>query len=163
MLITVKNKDTLIIDEFKFRCCIGKNGLTKNKLEGDKKTPKGIFKLGSVYYRKDRVKKPNTNLKIKIIKSNHGWCNDFKNKNYNKEIILSKNNKGEKIYRKDHKYDYFVQIKYNSPNAKPLKGSAIFLHLTKNFKPTAGCIAVDFNSMLIILKLLTLKSKIKIC
>ena len=37
MLITVKNKDTLIIDEFKFRCCIGKNGLTKNKLEGDKK------------------------------------------------------------------------------------------------------------------------------
>ena len=131
MLITVKNKDTLIIDEFKFRCCIGKNGLTKNKLEGDKKTPKGIFKLGSVYYRKDRKKKPITNLKIKIIKSNHGWCNDFKNKNYNKEIILSKNNKGEKIYRKDHKYDYFVQIKYNSPNAKPLKGSAIFYILQK--------------------------------
>ena len=45
MTIIVKNKDTLIFDEFKFRCCIGKNGSSKNKIEGDKKTPKGEFKL----------------------------------------------------------------------------------------------------------------------
>ena len=45
MTILVKNKHTLQIDEFKFKCCIGKKGSTSNKKEGDKKTPKGTFKL----------------------------------------------------------------------------------------------------------------------
>ena len=40
MIILVKNKYTLHIDEFKFRCSIGKKGLTAKKKEGDKKTPK---------------------------------------------------------------------------------------------------------------------------
>ena len=39
MTILVKNKHTLQVDDFKFRCCIGKNGATKNKKEGDNKTP----------------------------------------------------------------------------------------------------------------------------
>ena len=65
MLITIKNKDTLIIDEFNLKCCVGKNGFTKNKFEGDNKTPIGTYKLGSVYYRKDRVNKPVTKLKKK--------------------------------------------------------------------------------------------------
>ena len=55
MIIHVKNKNTLIIDDFKFRCCIGKNGLNSNKREGDYSTPKGIFSLKKLYFRKDRV------------------------------------------------------------------------------------------------------------
>ena len=42
------------------------------------------------------------------------------------------------------------------------RGSAIFLHLTKNYKSTAGCIAVEKKDFLIILKFLTRDSKIKI-
>ena len=49
MTILVKNKHTLHIDGFKFRCCIGKKGLTKNKKEGDKKTPKGTFEIENLY------------------------------------------------------------------------------------------------------------------
>ena len=45
MIIHVKNKNTLIIDDFKLKCCIGKNGLNSNKIEGDYSTPKGIFNL----------------------------------------------------------------------------------------------------------------------
>ena len=60
MLINIKNKDTLTIDEFTLKCCVGKNGFTKNKFEGDNKTPIGTYKLGSVYYRKDRVNQPIT-------------------------------------------------------------------------------------------------------
>jgi len=162
MLITVKNKDTLVIDDFKFKCCIGKSGLTKNKVEGDKKTPIGIYKLGKVYYRADRVKKPSTKLTSKVIEHSLGWCNDSNSKFYNKEIVLNKKLMGEHLFRNDYKYNYFVEIKYNSPKVKPRKGSAIFLHLTKNYKPTAGCIAVSYNSMLIILKLIKKNSKIKI-
>ena len=45
MTILVKNKHTLLFDEFKFKCSIGKNGSSLNKNEGDKKTPKGKFKI----------------------------------------------------------------------------------------------------------------------
>ena len=58
MLINLKNKDTLIIDDFKLKCCIGKKGLKKHKIEGDKSTPKGIFTISTIYYRKDKVDKP---------------------------------------------------------------------------------------------------------
>ena len=64
MPIIIKNKDTLIFDDFTFRCCVGKAGFTKNKVEGDKKTPIGNFKLDSIYFRKDRVNKPKSNLKL---------------------------------------------------------------------------------------------------
>ena len=57
MIIVLKNKHILKIDDFEFKCSIGKKGITKNKVEGDKKTPKGIFKLGPLFYRKDRIKK----------------------------------------------------------------------------------------------------------
>jgi len=162
MKITLKNKYTLKIDDFKFKCCIGKNGLKKNKIEGDKCTPKGTFKLGTLYYRKDRVKKPITSLKIKNIKRNMGWCNDSKNKLYNQEIKVNKNIKHEKLFRKDYKYDYLLVIEYNTKKIKPNKGSAIFIHLTKNFKATAGCIALLQKDFLIMVKLVNKKSTIKI-
>ena len=162
MKITLKNKYTLKVDDFKFKCCIGKNGVKKNKVEGDKCTPNGIFKLGTLYYRKDRVNKPTTNLKIKNIKKNMGWCNDSKNKLYNQEIKVNKNIKHEKLFRKDYKYDYLLVIEYNTKKIKPNKGSAIFIHLTKNFKATAGCIALLQKDFLIMVKLINKKSTIKI-
>ena len=68
MTILLKNKQTLQLDNFTFKCCIGRGGLTKFKKEGDKKTPKGTFKIENLYYRKDRVNKPETSLKcIEII------------------------------------------------------------------------------------------------
>ena len=162
MKITLKNKYTLKIDDFKFKCCIGKNGLKKNKIEGDKYTPKGTFKLGTLYYRKDRVKKPITSLKTKNIKRNMGWCNDSKNKFYNQEVKVNKNIGHEKLFRKDYKYNYLLVIEYNTEKIKPNKGSAIFIHLTKNFKPTEGCIALLQKDFLIMVKLINKKSTIKI-
>ena len=72
MLIKLKNKDTLIFDDFIFRCSIGKNGTKLNKIEGDKTTPKGTFLLKEVYYRADRIKNLKTNLKLKKINPNMG-------------------------------------------------------------------------------------------
>ena len=72
MIIFVKNKDTLLIDDFKFRCSIGKNGFSKKKLEGDLATPKGKFNLGNIYYRADRVQKPLSKLSSIPIKKKYG-------------------------------------------------------------------------------------------
>ena len=162
MKITLKNKYTLKIDDFKFKCCIGRNGFKKNKIEGDKCTPKGAFKLGNLYYRKDRVKKPITKLIVKKIERNMGWCNDSKSKFYNKEIKINKKIKHEKLFRKDYKYNYLLVIEYNTKSTKPNKGSAIFIHLTKNFTPTAGCIALLEKDFLILLKLINKRSIIRI-
>ena len=101
-----------------------------------------IFSLGNLYYRADRVKKPETSLKCIKIKKDMGWCNDSKSKHYNRQININKNIKFEKLYRKDHKYDFFINIEYNSKKIIPFKGSAIFIHLTNNYKTTAGCIAL---------------------
>ena len=161
MLIKLKNKDTLIVDDFKFKCCVGKNGLKRNKIEGDKSTPRGKFSLGKLYYRSDRVNKPITKLKLKKINKNMGWSIDIR-KNYNSEIIINKKIKHEKLFRKDFKYDYLIVINYNTKKKVANRGSAIFIHLTKNFNPTAGCIAIKKNDFLILAKILTRKSKIEI-
>ena len=163
MLLRLKNKEYLIVDEFKFKCSIGKKGLNSKKKEGDHCTPIGVFKIGKVYYRPDRIKKIDTMLKTKTIKKNMGWCDDPYNKNYNKEIVLNKKNKGETLFRKDNAYDILIVVEYNTNKTKPFKGSAIFIHLTKNYGPTEGCIALKNNDLLILLKIINKSSKIQIC
>ena len=163
MTIFVKNKHTLQIDEFKFKCCIGKKGSTSNKKEGDKKSPKGTFKIENLYFREDRMKKPLTLLKCIKIKKDMGWCDDINiPEKYNRRIKVEKKIKHEKLKRKDYKYDLFIPIKYNFSKPIPGLGSCIFIHLTKNFKPTAGCIALNKNDFLIMLKLIKKNTKIKI-
>jgi|TARA_B110000971_G_scaffold200135_1_gene217934 L,D-peptidoglycan transpeptidase YkuD (ErfK/YbiS/YcfS/YnhG family) len=162
MLIKLINKETLRLDDYILKCSIGKNGISSRKKEGDKCTPRGIFKLGKLYYRADRVKKPTTKISTKIIKKNMGWCDDVASKFYNREIKINKKVKHEKLYRDDNVYDYLIVIKYNTKNTKLGKGSAIFLHLTKNYKKTEGCIAVKEKDFLIILNLITTNTKIKI-
>ena len=162
MLIKIKNKDTLIFDEFKLKCSIGKAGIKKNKIEGDKSTPKGIYKLGKLYWRADRVEKPITKLLTKKINKKMGWCNDSRSKFYNKEILIKKNIKHEKLMRKDFKYNYFILIKYNYTKVKKNVGSAIFIHLTKNYKKTSGCIALSKKDFLILAKIVNKNTLIKI-
>ena len=162
MLIKLKNKDTLRIGDFTMRCSIGKNGISSKKKEGDKCTPRGVFSLGKLYYRADRVEKPMSQSSKKIIEKNMGWCDDITSKFYNKEIKINKKIKYEKLFRKDNSYDYLIVINYNTINIKSKKGSAIFIHVTKNYKKTEGCVAVTKNNLLIILKLIDKKTKIKI-
>jgi len=79
---------------------------------------------------------------------------------YNKKIVNKKNIKHEKLFRKDYKYDLLIVISYNRKKIIKNKGSAIFLHLTKDYKPTAGCIALKKKDFLILLKLINKKTKI---
>tara|TARA_B100001063_G_C16747382_1_gene548328 strand:- start:1085 stop:1594 length:510 start_codon:yes stop_codon:yes gene_type:complete len=162
-IIILKNKDTLKFDDFNFKCSIGKKGLTVNKKEGDFKTPVGLFNLGPLFYRKDRIEKPDTRLACKKITSTMGWCNDVYNKRkYNKLINLKEGIKHEKLYRSDYKYNLMIPISFNTKSRVLGKGSAIFIHLTKNYKKTAGCIALKEKDLLILLKLINKKTKILI-
>ena len=162
MLITLKNKELLIEYDFILKCAIGKSGTKMRKKEGDNATPTGTFSIGKLYYRPDRVKKPLTKIPLKKIKKNMGWCDDPRSKNYNKEVKLKSKIKCEKLFRKDDSYNYFIVINYNVKKIEPYKGSAIFIHLSKNYKPTAGCIALKQKDFLILAKTINKKTKIKI-
>jgi L,D-peptidoglycan transpeptidase YkuD (ErfK/YbiS/YcfS/YnhG family) len=162
MKIIIIKKDTLLYDEFEFKCSIGKNGKSTKKIEGDNKTPKGLYALGPLYFRKDRISKLSTKLKKIEIKKNFGWCDDVKSKFYNKLIKINNKIRHEKLYRNDKKYDLLIPIEYNSKKPKKNKGSAIFIHLTRNYKKTQGCVAIKEKDMLILLKLINKKTKIKI-
>ena len=162
MNIIVKNKNTLILDDFEFKCCIGKYGFTKKKIEVDKKTPRGLFRLDNLFFRKKMYNSPKTKLKKIMIKKNMGWCDDPKSQKYNSLIKISKKFNHEKMFRNDGKYDLLIPIKYNMKNPVKGKGSAIFLHLTKDYKSTNGCIALKKKDFLILLKLINQNKKIKI-
>ena len=161
MIIYLKNKHTLKVDEFNFKCSIGKKGLSLKKKEGDKKTPKGTFHIDKLYFRGDKKYDIKTSLETIKIKKNMGWCDDVNYpKQYNKLIKIKKNIRHEKLKRKDNKYNLLIPIKYNFDKPKVGLGSCIFIHLTKNYKPTAGCIALKEKDFLIMLKIINKDTKI---
>mgnify|MGYP001335869118 FL=1 len=162
MQLILNSKDTLLFDEFKFKCSIGKNGFTSKKIEGDKKTPKGTYSLGPLFYREDKFPNLKTRLKKVPITKNMGWCDDVKSKKYNKLIRVNKKIRHEKMYRNDSTYDLLIPIHYNTKKIIKNKGSAIFIHLTKDYKPTAGCISLTKKDFLILLSLINKNTKIKI-
>ena len=157
------NKNHLLYKGYKLKCCVGKSGIKKAKKEGDLATPKGTFKLGPLYYRKDRIKLPKCKIKKKIIKKNMGWCNDSKSSRYNKEINFPYNYSAEKLYKKENTYDLILLIKYNVSPVIKKRGSAIFLHIAKkNYQPTQGCVAISKKNFLRIITLINNKTSIMI-
>ena len=155
---SIIKKHLLLYKGYKLKCSIGKSGVSQSKKEGDLTTPKGLFGLGLLYYRKDKIKL----LKCKIKKS-MGWCDDGRSKKYNQEIYFPFKYGAEKLYRKDRIYDIFINIKYNQLPIVKGKGSAIFLHLSnKKYKPTSGCVAIQKKDFLKILPLINNKTKISI-
>ena len=83
------------------------------------------------------------------------WSDDSNSKDYNKLIKVTNSHK-EIMYRNDHIYDLILVVNYNIYPIIPNKGSAIFLHISKdNNSPTQGCVALnldDFREILITLK-----------
>lgn len=136
-----------------YKCAIGKNGTTENKIEGDGKTPIGRFEIRKVLFRKDKIIKPQTNLPIEEIQDNDAWCDDANDENYNQQIKLPYNVSHEKLWRDDDIYDIVAVLGCNDNPPIPGKGSAIFIHIAKqDFPPTAGCIAFHREDLLEILK-----------
>ena len=157
------NKNFLTYKDYKVKCAIGKRGIGKKRREGDLITPKGLFKIKKVYFRKDKVRGLKTKFSMKAITKNMGWCDDPESNKYNQLIKYPFPFNAEKLYRNDNIYDIVIVLDFNSKPIKKNKGSAIFLHVTKkNYKPTRGCVAIKKNELKKLLKLFTLQTRIKI-
>lgn len=142
----------------KFAVVVGKNGLAwsddarmkaetePHKIEGDGKSPAGIFDLTSAFGSSEKpgfVKLPYTQLK----KSTE-CVDDSRSVNYNR--IVDKNNVGvfdwassERMLAVGEQYDLGVFVAHNSLPPVKERGSCIFLHIWKDDSTgTAGCTAM---------------------
>ena len=91
------------------------------------------------------------------------WCDDIKSSYYNRQVYLPTEFSHEKLYRKDRIYDIIITLDYNTNPIIKNKGSAIFLHVAKkNYKPTAGCIALKKKDLMQLLSVIKKDNKIKI-
>ena len=125
------NKKYLTYNQYKVKCAVGKRGIGLKKKEGDLITPIGEFRIKYILYRKDRVKKIQSKLKMVIIKKNMGWCNDPASKNYNRMINLPFSTSYERLFRKENIYDIILVLDYNMNPVIKNRGSAIFIHIAK--------------------------------
>ena len=156
------NKNYLTYNKLKIKCAIGKKGIGYKRKEGDLITPSGQYKIKFVLYREDRVKIL-TKLKKKVIKKNMGWCDDPKSVHYNKLVKLPFAHKHEKLFKKENIYDIILVLNYNMNPIKKNKGSAIFIHVSKNnYKKTEGCVAIKKINLIKLLKEINPNTKIKI-
>ena len=162
-MIIVKKSGYLQYKNLKFRCALGKAGIKKKEKEGDNVTPKGIFKITSMYYRPDRIKNIITAIKKIKIKKNMGWCDDPDSHFYNQQISLPNKFGHEKLYRNDSLYDLILVLNYNVNPIIKNKGSAIFIHVAKkNYKKTKGCIALKKKHLIELISKIKKNTKIKI-
>ena len=162
MNIKLKNK-FLYSNEYKIKCAVGKRGITDKKLEGDNKTPSGIFRFISIFYRKDRISIAKSHLQKVVIKKNMGWCDDSNSKFYNNLIKFPFLCSAEKLWLTENIYDIIVIISYNINPTIKKKGSAIFLHIAKkNYTPTKGCVAISKKDMKLLIGKINYKTKFRI-
>ena len=162
-MIIINKSGYLKYKNFKFKCALGKSGIGRKRKEGDNITPKGTFSVIKIYYRRDRIKKLSSKFKpIKITKK-MGWCDDPKSKKYNQLIKLPTKYSHEILYRKENIYDLILVLNYNMKPIIKNKGSAIFIHVAKkNYKKTAGCIALKKVDLINLVKEIKRNTKVHI-
>jgi len=153
MDIEVFPPDKLIWFDQTCHCVLGWGSVCANKYEGDGVTPVGRWPLRSVYYRPDRISRPNTLLPPQALKPEDGWCDDPKNAAYNQHIKKPFAASYEDLWREDGVYDLIVVLGHNDSPIQPDKGSAIFMHVVKpDLSPTEGCVALALDDLVEILK-----------
>ena len=133
------------------RCALGRSGIiaADAKKEGDGATPLGIWPMRQVFWRADRLPRPETALPADALIPEAGWCDDPESPFYNRPVLLPFAASHEKLWREDHVYDLVVVLGYNDDPVAPGRGSAIFLHIARpDYSPTEGCIACTQDDLL---------------
>ncbi len=141
---------------------LGRSGIRANKREGDGATPRGCFKLVRLWWRADRMPRPRTLLPVRRIGKNDGWCENPTDRQYNRPISV-KGGAGDRLWRNDRLYDFIIEIDHNTRPRVAGRGSAVFIHVARpGFGPTAGCVALEANSLRWLLEQLGPKTRIDI-
>lgn len=151
--------------DVKCQCVLGRSGVIEaaQKREGDGASPLGTWRLKRVFYRPDRLARPETSLPVIPLAKQDGWCDAPDHPLYNRPVTLPFDASHEKLWRDDHVYDLIVELSHNDDPVIAHLGSAVFLHLSHDdFRPTEGCVAIPRDQMQAVLRAASPESTIKI-
>jgi L,D-peptidoglycan transpeptidase YkuD (ErfK/YbiS/YcfS/YnhG family) len=138
----------LLAGPFVLPVALGRGGIRANKREGDGGTPRGAFRLRRVWWRADRAVRPRTQLPVRPIRADDGWCEDPRDRRYNQAVRRPADHAGDRLWRADHLYDFIVEIDHNTRPRIAGRGSAVFIHVARpGFAPTAGCVALKIGAL----------------
>ena len=144
----VRSQGWLTAGPFRCKVALGRAGIGANKREGDGATPRGHFHVLRLWWRPDRLCRPQTRLPLRRIGRNDGWCEDPADRRYNRPVKLSTRQTGDRLWREDHLYDLIIELDHNTRPRIAGRGSAVFVHIARpGFAPTAGCVALADNSL----------------
>lgn len=138
----------LTCGSLRFRCALGRSGISIAKREGDGASPRGIYVVREGYYRGDKLRRPPTLLPLRRTRPEDGWCDAVGDRNYNRGIRHPYPASAERMWRSDGLYDLVVVMGYNDRPRIQGRGSAIFMHVAKpGYSPTEGCIALKRSDL----------------
>ena len=147
----------------KMRCALGRNGVSRDRKEGDGTTPVGVFPIREEFYRADRVGEFECALPARPIGENDGWCDDPDDPAYNRLIGLPHPARHERMWREDNLYDIVVVLGYNDDPPVPGKGSGIFLHAASgDYAPTEGCVAISEANLITLVREIPLGGTLRV-
>lgn len=152
---TVTPSGTFDFNGQALRAALGKSGVIaeSDKREGDKATPIGRWPVRRVLYRPDRGEAPVTDLPVRAIRADDGWCDAPEDAAYNRPVRLPYPASAESMMREDGLYDVVVILGHNDDPPVSGAGSAIFLHCARpDYGPTLGCVALAKTELLEVLK-----------
>ncbi len=125
------------------RVALGRSGINVNKREGDGTTPAGRYRLVRLWWRPDRLPRPQTLLPVKPIRITDAWCEVPSERQYNKPISVAPGQPGDRLWRSDALYDLIIEIDHNRRPRVAGRGSAVFIHVARaELAPTAGCVSL---------------------
>jgi L,D-peptidoglycan transpeptidase YkuD (ErfK/YbiS/YcfS/YnhG family) len=138
----------------KYACAIGRSGVIDEaaKREGDGATPRGSYPVRYLYWRPDRLSRPQTGIEMFELSPTSGWCDDPADAAYNRPVSLPYPGRTEALWRDDHIYDVILVIGHNDDPPIAGRGSAIFFHIARpNYEATEGCVALAQDDLLTLL------------
>jgi L,D-peptidoglycan transpeptidase YkuD (ErfK/YbiS/YcfS/YnhG family) len=142
------SRGRLVAGALSLPCALGRGGVRRGKREGDGRSPAGRLAVLGGFYRADRLRRPRTLLALRPIRPDDGWCDDPRDRRYNRPVRRPYPASHEAMWRDDDLYDVVLDLAWNRGPIVRGRGSAIFLHLARgDFAPTAGCVAIPRSAV----------------
>jgi L,D-peptidoglycan transpeptidase YkuD (ErfK/YbiS/YcfS/YnhG family) len=130
---------------------IGRSGVSSDHHEGDGTTPSGVYTLTEAF---GNGPDPGSHLPYRAVHAQDYWVTDPSSPLYNTWQEGPPNGRwssAEALWTITQSYWHAVVIDYNRSPVVPGRGSAMFVHV-RNENPTSGCVAVDLDQMVALVR-----------
>jgi len=134
------------------------------KVEGDRRTPAGIFRIGRIYGYGKALPGGNP-YPYHQVGPWDAWVDDVKNPHYNRHYVAKPGNvpswfESQRMRHGDAAYEYLVEIRHNADPPVPGYGSAIFFHIRRGEdRPSHGCTVMAKSDLLRVMAWLRAEAK----